>query len=151
MFMLEMRGTGHLTDGVKRAITSAVLQQFVTMVSGPDSSSYSAASVLPSVSASAEALLSSQCTAASHACVLLMVILGNLQSHIPQNLPPATIKAVGSIVRHCHSRSGLHALDACSNLELQFIMDTLVHQFSSKRSTGKDLQKVRLLDCVPYN
>lgn len=146
MFMLGIQGEGHLSAGVKRAIASAVLQQFIMLPGDVSSSGTSTLAVpavsVPSSSGTTGVLLSSNSTGFKHASVLLMAILASLEPHIPLSQSPATLKAVAAAAQHCRGRSGQNAFDSCRSFELQFLLDTLVRQFGSKPPKERDHQQV---------
>lgn len=127
MCMLEMRAEGGPSIELKRAVAAAVLQQFVMLPAGLDSSKvFSTATPLSSVLVADFAM--SQTTASTCHLLLLISILTRLGAFVPSSVAPATIRAVARVVQHCESSVGVLALEGCSSLELRFILDTLAQQ-----------------------
>lgn len=142
MCMLEMRAEGGPSIELKRAMTAAVLQQFVMLPAGLDSSKASSAAP-PLSSVLVANLAMSQSTAATRHLLLLISILTRLGTFLPGSVAPATIRAVARVVQHCESSVGVQALESCSNLELRFILDTLAQQSGRSSLSRRSPQEVR--------
>lgn len=140
-----MQGEGGPSAGLNKAIASAVLQQLITLIAGPDLGMVSLSALQPS-HARTQDLLSSQSAAWTRMSLLLLTILASKESCVPFELASSTIVSLSAIAQHCESRVGELALDGCDSFELQFLHDTLAQQspipFATKHLRLLDSQKV---------